>query len=968
VPSGPGAGSAFDLPDGPLGSPGAVARLAPFLAVAMFGIVAASTASLQRDLSTVIAPGVVTIVLAVLAASLPWRRWHPSWQATVPMLFFVVVVLLRDDFGGSVSEFTPLAALPPIWFALYGTRRQAWTSVGALAAVLFGPVVVIGAPHYSAADWQRPALWFAVCATITSVIGSLVAMIRQRAVQAEVAGARLDAAIASLIDGFLLARVVPGTDGGPHDLVIENLKMPGAGAVDPAQVVGRRMRQVMPEAVRTGIVDRYLEVYRTGVPQSWQTDGYQALGGRLESFSLHAVPTADGVAVAFRAVTEEIERTRALAASEAQMRSAFDDAPAGMAVIDLSGRAQKVNLALADLLGHARDSLVGSDLGVLLGVADRRRIRLRMAGLVHGGGTVAGFDITLQHPSGARLPVSVRCSLVRETDGKPGHVLVHVVDRTAEHEHARRLQAEREFNVAVLDTTHCPVVVLDAHGTVVTFNPAASVLTGYAAHEVVGRSLWDVVIPPDGREQSRAWLGDLSQLRVPMQHEGDWLTKAGGRRRLAWANAYLRDADGRPTHVVATGIDVTREIAATLFVTQTLDAAVATSVVATDLDGVVTLFNRGAEHLLGYTAAQVVGTLSTGAFHDPVEVAARAAELGVEPGFGVLIHHLEDADAPQTRDWTYVGADGSRRTVSLTVSPMADVFGVRTGYVGVAQDVTDVRAAGAAVSQALDIEREVVERLRELDQVKTDFVSTISHELRTPITSVVGYVDMMAEGLVGALTGDQLDVLAVVSRNSRRLLALIEDLLTLSRIESGAFRLDLGDVDVCEVVRGAREALGGVFSGRDLQVTFDLPSVPVPVTGDPAALERVVLNVLSNAVKFTPDGGRIDVVLTAAPDDGEVRVRVTDTGIGIPDGEQQHLFTRFFRSSTASRGQIQGSGLGLSIVRSIVEEHGGAISVHSQESVGTTVLVTLPLDQSHPDVGARRATRSPHPKTQEVRP
>jgi signal transduction histidine kinase len=224
----------------------------------------------------------------------------------------------------------------------------------------------------------------------------------------------------------------------------------------------------------------------------------------------------------------------------------------------------------------------------------------------------------------------------------------------------------------------------------------------------------------------------------------------------------------------------------------------------------------------------------------------------------------------------------------------------------------------------------------------TDFVSAASHELRTPITNIKCYADMLAEGVGGKLTSDQLALLQAVSRNNQRLLVLIEDLVTLSRLDDDRQpereRLDLRDV-----IAGAREALRPMVAGRDLDLAIELPSTPVAVFGHQTQLERAVVNILDNALRFTPDGGVVQ--LTVVIDDGAAVLTFADSGKGIPAGEQALLFTRFYRSRATSASAIVGSGLGLTIAKSIVERHLGSIDVQSLEGVGTTVAICLPLDR-----------------------
>jgi PAS domain S-box-containing protein len=353
----------------------------------------------------------------------------------------------------------------------------------------------------------------------------------------------------------------------------------------------------------------------------------------------------------------------------------------------------------------------------------------------------------------------------------------------------------------------------------------------------------------------------------------------------------------------------------------------------------VTVFNRGAEELLGYPAEEVVGRLRIDALHEPGELRAAAAEAGTTADFAVL---AAGADVqPQTRDWTYVRKDGSRVVCSVTVSAVRDAFDAHIGYLAVARDVTESRRNQQLLVETLAKEREAVERLRELDRAKSDFVSMVSHELRTPITSIVGYSEMLQEGAAGPVSSGQERLLDAVRRNGDRLIALIEDLLTLSRIEAGTFTLEKARLDLGTVMAAAEEALSPLLAGRRLDVRFTRPSHAVELEGDPAQLERVILNLVGNAVKFTEDGGHVTCALRTRED--RAVLTVSDTGIGIPAEEQEELFRRFFRSSTAQERAIQGTGLGLSIVQSIVHSHGGQIAISSEHLVGTEVSVELPL-------------------------
>jgi signal transduction histidine kinase len=266
------------------------------------------------------------------------------------------------------------------------------------------------------------------------------------------------------------------------------------------------------------------------------------------------------------------------------------------------------------------------------------------------------------------------------------------------------------------------------------------------------------------------------------------------------------------------------------------------------------------------------------------------------------------------------------------------------------------RAAVAIVHARLfQAERETAEalarsneELRELDRMKDFFVSGVSHELRTPLTSLLGYVEILQGGEVGELNDQQGHFLSIIDRNSHRLMDLIDDILFMSRLDSGRFQLERSPVDLAKVVADRVESIQPAAEKKRVHVHLDLADAASRLFADVSRLTQVVDNLLSNALKFTPEGG--DVFVTVSTSDDTTHLEVRDTGVGIPEDEAGRLFERFFRASTAQN--IQGTGLGLSIVKAIVEAHDGTISVDSSVGVGTTVEVELPL-QTKPAAGDR---------------
>lgn len=287
--------------------------------------------------------------------------------------------------------------------------------------------------------------------------------------------------------------------------------------------------------------------------------------------------------------------------------------------------------------------------------------------------------------------------------------------------------------------------------------------------------------------------------------------------------------------------------------------------------------------------------------------------------------------------------------VEVSYAVVHDADGVPSHIIKQIQDINTIKESERALLDALEQQRAATASLEELDRIRTDLVGTISHELRTPLTSVHGYLELLdAE----PLTPSQHGMLEVALRNSERLSALVDNLMVLVRLDAAesmtAFTTT--DVVVAAVVETAVDTVRPELTARGQELSVNIGARPVLLRGDAEQLDRVLVNLLSNASKYTPAGGRIAIDLEVGK--ATAAISVSDTGIGIPVDEHEHLFTRFFRASTARENAINGNGLGLAIVKSIVERHGGTVAVESAPGAGSRFTITLPLARrSAPFVG-----------------
>lgn len=328
--------------------------------------------------------------------------------------------------------------------------------------------------------------------------------------------------------------------------------------------------------------------------------------------------------------------------------------------------------------------------------------------------------------------------------------------------------------------------------------------------------------------------------------------------------------------------------------------------------------------------------------------------------FGVNFVELNGAGAEQWRETLaqiYVDADGVTelmrdalihpdeqisqvvatkwpvpRELMLYSAPVKETSGVTVGRVFAFRDVTHER---------------------EVDRMKSEFVSMVSHEFRTPLTSIKGYTDLLSSGEIGALSEDQQEFLQVVQINAGRLMALVNDLLDISRLEAGRVEIKEVTVDVAPLIEGALVSLQLQMQSKQQQLVVELDPALPPVRGDAGRIAQILGNLLSNAHKYTPEGGTITI--STAREGDFIRVSITDTGVGMTPEEQGQLFTRFYRAKNPAIQQVGGTGLGLAITRMLVEMHGGSVTVQSALGEGSIFSFTLPIasDMAQPLLESR---------------
>jgi PAS domain S-box-containing protein len=360
------------------------------------------------------------------------------------------------------------------------------------------------------------------------------------------------------------------------------------------------------------------------------------------------------------------------------------------------------------------------------------------------------------------------------------------------------------------------------------------------------------------------------------------------------------------------------------------------AIISKTLDGIITSWNKGAERIFGYTADEVIGK--------PVSILIPSDHPDEEPNILARLRRGEKIDHYET---VRVRKDGALINISLSVSPIRDATGRFVGASKIARDITDRQRAERERELLLEREqqaRQEAEEARrqaeEASRLKDEFLATVSHELRTPLTAILGWAHMLRTRQ--SQGEDAAKALETIERNARAQAQLIDDLLDVARSISGKLRLDVRAVDPNSFIEAAIEAVRPAAEAKSVQLQKIMDTGVVAISGDPVRLQQVVWNLLANAIKFTPKGGRVQIILARV--NSHIEITVSDNGAGIAPEFISHVFDRFRQADQRTSRAHGGLGLGLSIVRHLVELHGGTVRAESPGvGQGSTFTLLLPV-------------------------
>ncbi len=501
------------------------------------------------------------------------------------------------------------------------------------------------------------------------------------------------------------------------------------------------------------------------------------------------------------------------------------------------------------------------------------------------------------------------------------------------------------FKLLVESIRDYAIFMLDEKGHVLTWNPGAERFKGYCAEEIIGKHF--SIFYPEEAKQKRwpQYELEVAAATGVFEDEG-WRVRKDG--TLFWANVVitaLRDPDEKLLGFAKVTRDLTQRRAHEEQLRRSeerfrllVENVPEYAIFMLDPNGRVATWNSGAQRLKGYTAEEIIGK------HFSIFYPEDARESGWTD------HELQVA-AEQGRfvdtGWR-LRKDGTTFWAHVIITALRDETGRLVGYAKLTRDMTETKrveamqVASEQREQMLEAERSARMAAQRATRMKDEFLATLSHELRTPLSAILGWTQVLLRSGAARVPEAQRQAIEVIDRNARAQAQLIDDLLDLSRIMTGKLRLELQQVSFTRIVESAVESVRPAADAKGVRLKAILGASHDIVNADSGRMQQVVWNLLTNAIKFTPEGGQVQVLLQRV--NSHLELSVSDTGVGIPSSYLPHVFERFSQKDTSTTRSYGGLGLGLAICKQLVEQHGGSVRAASQgEGRGATFSVLLPV-------------------------
>jgi PAS domain S-box-containing protein len=708
----------------------------------------------------------------------------------------------------------------------------------------------------------------------------------------------------------------------------------------------------------------------------------------------------------------ELQSAEALLTIGALQTAIFNSANFSSIATDARGVIQIFNVGAERMLGYSVDEVVNritpaeiSDPEELLVRADS--LSAELGTLINPGfealvfkasrGIEDIYELTLIRKDGSRFPAVVSVTALRDAgDDIIGYLLIGT-DNTARKKAEAALEKAGALQSAIFNSANFSSIATDARGVIQIFNVGAERMLGYAADEVMNRiTPADISDPQELIARARTLSAELGTTITPGFealvfkasrgiediYELTYIRKDGSRFPAVVSVTALRDPDESILGYLLIGTDNTarkqiedermkldQRLRDQHFYTRSLLESNIDALMTTDTRGIITDVNKQMEALTGCTRDELIGAPFKNYFTDP-----QRAEEGIT--------RVLNEGKVTNYELTARDRAGSLTVVSYNATTFHDRDRRLQGVFASARDMTELKAIEGALKQK-NVE------LEEASRMKSEFLANMSHELRTPLNAIIGFSEVLGDGLLGDMTEKQRRFIDDIFKSGKHLLSLINDILDLSKVEAGKMLLDLDFVELDALLSNSLAIVKGQAAVRHVRLNLRVADDLGSINADGRKLKQIVYNLLSNAVKFTTDGGevvlradrvqRADVggldgrragraFRLADSDFSEfVRIRVTDSGIGMSPEDLEHLFEPFSQVDSGLARQFEGTGLGLAMVKLLADLHGGAVAVESEAGKGSCFTVWIPVRARPAEIVAARLLGTERPAPTAIR-
>ena len=630
-----------------------------------------------------------------------------------------------------------------------------------------------------------------------------------------------------------------------------------------------------------------------------------------------------GIFASARDITDRVRLEERLREQQTYLRGLIESSVDGLVTVDPAGFITDVNEQMCRMSGYSREELVGSLFKKYFTEPDHADTGAKRT---LAEGVVTNYELVLKSKTGRKATVSFNASIFRAADGQVQGIFASARDISEQARLQIQLSEQQAYNRSLIEASADALFAIAPDGAITDVNEEATRLTGYSRKHLVNSRFatyfTDATRARAGVEQT------LHEKRV-IGYELVLITRYGRRITVSFNAGVFTDSAGKPLGILAGARDITaqkeleQQLRDSQFYTRSLIESNIDALMTTDPLGIISDVNQQMEALTGFSREELIKTPFKNYFTNPAQ-----AEEGIKQVLreGKVTNYELTARAK----------DGHETVVSYNAVTFNDQGRKLQGVFAAARDVTE-RKRFEQTLQEKNVE------LENANLAKDRFLASMSHELRTPLNAIIGFTGTLLMRLPGPLTADQEKQLQTIQSSGRHLLSLINDLLDLAKIESGKVQLNLEPIACKAILQEVATALAPLAESKGLKFEVKLPSRDFEVRTDRRALSQILLNLATNAVKFTEKGYvRLELLQRRENGGGLTEISVQDSGVGIKPEDQAKLFQAFVQVGLSSSRRFEGTGLGLHLSQKLCGLLGGHINLRSEPGKGSTFTIVIP--------------------------